>query len=214
MNIDLNNIAQNPLESTTIHDYKCLWKDLTTLPKIKCFLWQCSLNKINCKLNLFKKKIIISPLCDICDLEEDALHIPRNCKTSWDFWLPYHPFTQKFILDFHNINNIFTWLCLNCAETNKLHNQTPWNIFFSFACWHLWIRRNVRLHQPTEVAKNNVIHHNLHMLVTEFFIMGHVTQNPTKTIEPLYISWMPPPLILTPNLTQIALLSLTLEKVL
>lgn len=86
-----------------------LWKKTTCLPKIKTFLWLCSLGKLKCNYTLFKRKITSSLLCSFCSLDETILYILRDCKIAkkhLDFYLNQIQHIHSFSLH----SDPLTWL--------------------------------------------------------------------------------------------------------
>ena len=56
-----------------------IWKVLT-IPKIKCFLWQCYHKSISMRFALAAKGMDVSPLCPICnEALESIIHALRDC---------------------------------------------------------------------------------------------------------------------------------------
>ncbi|XP_042962386.1 uncharacterized protein LOC122296649 [Carya illinoinensis] len=67
-------------------NWTCFWK--FKIPNAtKAFVWRACLESLPTKLNLFKKKIVDSPLCPICcRSEETVAHILWNCSSAMDVW--------------------------------------------------------------------------------------------------------------------------------
>ena len=62
--------------STSASSDKHLWKFIWGFPilkKIKTFLWRLCHNAISIRDNLYKKKIVNSPLCLICHQDKEAI---------------------------------------------------------------------------------------------------------------------------------------------
>lgn len=128
--------AHDHIDNPNTHNSKFdwLWNNLKTLPKIIFFLWLCVQNRVNCFLNLFRKHITPSPLCQFCNHEENTLHILRDCKTAKETWGFYNTFLICNLPTFYTDTNVYTWISTNCCLQTNLNDFTSWNTLFSFIC--------------------------------------------------------------------------------
>ena len=68
-----------------------IWKT-PTIPKIKCFLWQCHHNSILVRAILASRGMDILPSCPICNkAPETILHVLRDCPFAQGFWKSFPP---------------------------------------------------------------------------------------------------------------------------
>ncbi|XP_042952198.1 uncharacterized protein LOC122289281 [Carya illinoinensis] len=69
-----------------VHWWNAIWH-LEVIGKVKHFLWKSVSNLLPTKENLFKKKILDSPLCPVCDRGiETTLHGLWECPVARDVW--------------------------------------------------------------------------------------------------------------------------------
>lgn len=55
-------------------------REVPTAPKVRHFMWKVVRNWVACKANLFRRKCASSPLCPICNKEEETIeHILFRC---------------------------------------------------------------------------------------------------------------------------------------
>ena len=92
-----------------------VWK-VVSLPKIKCFLWQCCHQSILIRAVLSKRGMDIPFLCPMCnDASETIIHALKDCPKAKLFWNSLSlPFPSNL---FYGMN-LIDWLNLNC-KTSK-----------------------------------------------------------------------------------------------
>lgn len=158
------------------------------------FLSLCSLGKIHCNYLLFKKHISSSPLCTHCSTKEDILHILRDCPHAKQFWGYLNQYIHKHIWGFYSETNTYTWIQINCNYRITFKYDTPWNTFFTFACWQLWLSRNSRIFEPQNINRKSTLTPQLvFMFWTEYTSIGPFKPQTTKLPSyPIFISWSPP----------------------
>lgn len=109
-----------------------IWKNAAP-PRVQMFLWLLTRGRIQCRANLFRKKIVDSPNCLHCpNLEETADHIIFNCPFAMQFWNA---------LGFQGDSNFQTSLLYLVQCPTQLPKE-QFNAFISLCCWNLWKRRN------------------------------------------------------------------------
>ena len=63
-----------------------IWKN-SVPPRIQFFMWLVSKGRIQCRANLFRKKVVDSPGCEICGAAEETTdHIILRCPFAKVFW--------------------------------------------------------------------------------------------------------------------------------
>uniref|UniRef100_A0A2N9IFC0 CCHC-type domain-containing protein n=1 Tax=Fagus sylvatica TaxID=28930 RepID=A0A2N9IFC0_FAGSY len=78
-------LGSNAENSVFSHNW--IWK-LNILPKIQLMLWKCAHLSLPVRNVLVRRKIILDPLCEICqESEETILHVFRDCHVAHSFWL-------------------------------------------------------------------------------------------------------------------------------
>lgn len=97
------------------------------------FIWLLTRGRIQCRSNLFRKKIADSPRCALCpSADETPDHIIFGCPFAIQFW------------------NALGFQAVVSLQTQQLHSvrhlpQLPkdqFSAFISLCCWQLWKRRN------------------------------------------------------------------------
>jgi hypothetical protein len=112
--------------------YQFVWKNFA-LPRVRFFGWLITKNRIQCKSNLMRKRVLQEDICAICSTEhETADHIISGCHFAKEFW-------QRI-----------GWQPENIAEVQSLWETTapvpmPRTAFSSLIlliCWELWKHRH------------------------------------------------------------------------
>ena len=109
-----------------------IWK-VPTIPKIKCFLWQCHHNSIPIRSTLAARGMHITLLCHIYEgSTESIVHVLRDCRVARNLrtsLLP--PMSDALFFGLH----LNKWLRLNCCKTNT-HSSSGirWGIIFFLWC--------------------------------------------------------------------------------
>ena len=82
--------------SSKVDEVKWFWKSiwqLKVLNEVKVFLWRACSNVLPTKVNLQKRKVLDSPLCDQCKCRgEGVLHAIWNCDNIREGWV--HSFAE------------------------------------------------------------------------------------------------------------------------
>ncbi|KAF7837557.1 reverse transcriptase [Senna tora] len=121
-----------------------LWKWIWNLgipPKVKNFLWRLCSNALPSLNNLSKRRIVLSPRCQICNQEEESIeHIFLMCPWTRPVW-----FGSRFQWNFNNAQvsrmDIWIWQKLKqirAAGGNWKENQAH----FAMLIWKIWKGRN------------------------------------------------------------------------
>lgn len=82
---------ENPSSShqTPRKQWNALWK-MQTSPKVRIFIWNVCQNAVPSKENLWKRKILPDPICDLCrESMETVEHLHLLCP--WTAWVWSHP---------------------------------------------------------------------------------------------------------------------------
>jgi hypothetical protein len=124
-----------------------IWKNAAP-PRVQLFAWLLVKGRIQCKANLYRKKIVDSPACTVCGADQETPdHIILHCPFAAQFW------STLGLQDVHNLQT----KNLHCFQ--KLQNlpADQYSAFIILCCWQLWKRRN-------EVVFRDV-HQNLRTII-------------------------------------------------
>jgi hypothetical protein len=121
-------------DGNSVPEAKFVWTSRAP-PRVQFFIWLLTQGRIQCRVNLVRKRILDSNICEVCDTHpESADHIIAGCPFASTFWaklgviLPAD--TAGMVRDLPNINRP--------AGVPLKH----FNTFIALCCWHLWKRRN------------------------------------------------------------------------
>ncbi|KAL0011218.1 hypothetical protein SO802_006326 [Lithocarpus litseifolius] len=94
-----------------------VWKTIT-LPKIKCFLWQCIHKSIPAREVLSARVLVVPISCPLCNAHiESIIHILHDCPLANEFW-------DSFLVSIHTstfyCTNLLDWLQINCTKYHSL----------------------------------------------------------------------------------------------
>ncbi|KAK7823380.1 putative ribonuclease h protein [Quercus suber] len=111
--------------------YHIVWK-IPSLPRIKCFLWQCCHQSILVRALLAKRGMNISPICPMCNAAPETIsHALRDCPKVQSFWNSFSPPVSASI--FYG-TQILDWLRLNCKSMQQCDvADLDWAILFPIA---------------------------------------------------------------------------------
>jgi hypothetical protein len=66
--------------------YYDIWRN-STLPRVQLFMWLLTKGRIQCRGNLFKKRIVDNPSCEVCGASEETVdHIIFQCPFAVASW--------------------------------------------------------------------------------------------------------------------------------
>jgi hypothetical protein len=153
---------------------------------VKMFIWRVCHNLLPTKLNLFKKRVIDSPLCPICNqVKESVEHIVWLCPSAVDVWSCGSRKIQKSTCSNMSFANLF-------EELVERFDQQQLEVFAVVArC--IWLRRNEIVHgkiftDPIQLYAKAVMGlEEFHKLNTHLEARREVEQ-----LRPV-VSWIPPP---------------------
>ncbi|PRQ24859.1 putative reverse transcriptase zinc-binding domain-containing protein [Rosa chinensis] len=124
-----------------------IWS-IQTLPKIKHFLWQAVNNAISTYYNLFKRKIVASPICPKCGLAPETIeHIILLCPIAICTWFAC---SLNYKINVQEITSVDRWIeqILKLAGPHK-ELQKSCLTTISFIFWELWKSRCQFIYQAT-----------------------------------------------------------------
>jgi hypothetical protein len=109
-----------------------IWKS-SAPPRVKFFVWLLLQGRIQCRHNLCKKTIVDSPICEVCNSEDETSeHIILRCGFAVAFWeaIGFSWSSDQSIGELYQATR----------PNNILEDQ--FGTFIALCCWQLWKRRN------------------------------------------------------------------------
>ncbi|KAF5477145.1 hypothetical protein F2P56_003817 [Juglans regia] len=180
---DLNK-GQTSYRAKNLKDWTGFWK--LQIPNVtKVFIWKACLESLPTRLNLYKKKIVDSPLCPICSREEESVtHILWSCSSAMDVWSQGPKAFQKCTNSAGCFKDLVEQF-LSSIDTTLME-------LFSMTTRGIWLRRNKMVFEnsfmhPMQVARQAAIH------LTEFKAahFGSKREVEQSLVHPSV--WVPPP---------------------
>ncbi|XP_042944508.1 uncharacterized protein LOC122278379 [Carya illinoinensis] len=165
-------------------DWTDLWK--MQIPNAnKSFLWRACLEALPTKLNLCRKRIVDSPICPICCLEEETTtHALWNCISAMDVWSQSHIFFQKSSFRVDSFKDLFE--CLREQGTQPLME------LFSVISRNIWLRRNKLVFEGSFMHPNLVVSQASLSLAAYKEAQGSRKSTPQASSTRM-TGWYPPP---------------------
>jgi hypothetical protein len=101
-------------------------------PRVRFFGWLVNNGRVQCRVNLARKKIVQDTTCEVCgQAPEDTAHIFLHCGFASSFW------GALGVLIAPDCSNVLLSL-LQPSTVPAKH----YNMFVLLCCWQLWKRRN------------------------------------------------------------------------
>ncbi|XP_004963682.1 uncharacterized protein LOC101781465 [Setaria italica] len=100
-------------------------------PRVKFFTWLLVQERIHCRANLKKKKILTEASCELCGLEETCDHIIFHCSFATSIW-------SSLEIDTSASSVTSLWTVPHPTIAPGKHYST----FLILLCWSLWKHRN------------------------------------------------------------------------
>lgn len=132
---------------TTNDQAKFIWNSRAP-PRVQFFMWLLCHNRIQCRTNLLKKRIVSDAICEICsEAEETAEHIIFHCNIARNFWAAM----GITVLPGQKVEDIHTIPC-----PPGIHQQ-GFETMMALACWQLWKRRNAVIFRDERASPNQLL---------------------------------------------------------
>ena len=162
--------------------------------KIKLFLWRVCQNAISVKENLFKRRIINTPICPICCLERETVeHALLLCPWTTPIW---HGSQLQLLPTPENVSSINKWLL------NLFDEITKQKEFSEQRCasivtilWLIWKGRNAYIFQQQPLKPFEVLNQAV-LLVKEYVsvLRPNPANHNSQSQRGCSSLWRPPPL--------------------
>ena len=80
------------------------------------------------------------------------------------------------------------WLQCNATKTATVRpQQIPWQVYFTFTCWNIWLARNERIFRDLSRSQHSIIYSSV-QAATEFYYLTGTTKR-TQVRFPQNIRW-------------------------
>lgn len=123
------------------------WKSLAP-PRVKLFMWLLLQRRIQCRSVLFRKHIVDSTTCEICNAsEESPEHIIHGCPLGKEVWTKL---------------NLQSMIPLDMCELHTISNSPSapipeFSTFIALICWHIWKARNAKVFRNESQSVDRVL---------------------------------------------------------
>ena len=163
----LSKYIDNP--TTSVMQENKIWRFVWKLPipqKIKLFLWRTCHNAIFVGENLFKRKIMNSPICPICSQEHETVeHASLFCPWTTPIW---YSSQLQFLPTPNNVSRIDMWLVYLFEEISKQIDFSEQRCaLIATMLWLIWKDRNAYIFQQKPLKPLDVLNWAA-LLVTEY----------------------------------------------
>ena len=93
--------------------------------KIKNFVWRACKDSIPTKINLRRRSIAVSPLCDRCTIEEEnRLHALWSCRELDQVWSDSSGWGHWSTSDYVDFHELLSWILENHAQPELFANDS------------------------------------------------------------------------------------------
>ena len=148
--------------------------------KIKNFVWWACKDSIPTKINLRRRSIAVSPLCDRCTIEEEnCLHALWSCRELDQVWSDSSGWGHWSTSDYVDFRELLSWILEN-------HSQPE---LFAMTVWTIWNQRNQIRHHVLSCITDQIAQVALEKL-NEFH---SVLPQPLPALPQSKVVWKPPP---------------------
>ena len=141
-------------------------------------------NRLSTKQFLAFGRPHIDTHCPRCHALETIIHILRDCPWAKEIWsrspglLPLSFFRMP----------LQDWLRCNATKTATVRpQQIPWQVYFTFTCWNIWLARNERIFRDQSRSQHSIIYSSV-QAATEFYYLTGTTKR-TQVRFPQNIRW-------------------------
>jgi len=118
-------------------------------PRVQFFMWLASKGRLQCRANLFKKRIVPTQSCEACQgLEETTDHILLHCPFARGFWNAL----GLSIADGLSVHQLQSLPRIQNVPVKQFSS------FIALCCWELWKRRNALIFRNESLTLRQVLH--------------------------------------------------------
>ncbi|RYR09735.1 hypothetical protein Ahy_B05g078136 [Arachis hypogaea] len=192
-------LARNQENPSTSTDKRDLWREIWKMevpPKIKMHLWKASQNILPVYTILYKKRILDSPLCQICLKQNESVeHALLLCEWVRAVWFGAE---CQCIPTTETVSSLENWLMDNIKKIRAEggEDQEKRISRIGFLLWEVWKSRNDKLFQQKEINPSWTIKKAKLLEYSYWSAAGKKAE--TRTVEirrrnANLVRWRPPP---------------------
>lgn len=182
--------------STSVGVSPFVWKeiwDVKVPQKIKFFLWKLCHNALPVGQNLCKKRIKNSPLCQLCEKEEESIeHMLLFCEWTRVVWFGLQ---VQCVPSRTSVTSIHQWLGKMFTEFDKLQDFKVYaKMSLCCALWSIWKGRNQAIFDSKMPNPNDVLN-KINLLQKDYYDnWANLSRNVQSQGQSIQISraWRPP----------------------
>ena len=154
---------------------KARWNWIWASPcpkKIQIFLWKAQQDRLPTKTFLAFGRPSMDLRCSRCHCPKTTIHILQDCPWAREVW---RQSPDLLPMSFFQLP-LQEWLRQNTTmEGTLLHHHLPWQFYFPFTCWKLWLARNERMFKAHSQTQHSLIF-SLVQAATEFHFLAGTTK--------------------------------------
>ena len=191
-----NNQNQLSLPSSSTSNNPSFWNlvwSIKTPQKVKQFIWRLCNNAIPVRVNLFRRKLVTSPLCPICSQEPETVeHAMLLCPWTQLVWFGSQ---LQFNPSISNLTCISQWLQQKFMLVSETKTFKDYGLaLMANLLWEIWKGRNKFTFQHLGLSPHLTIH-QARVLTNEFLSleMRRGRAFPSQTVKQARKTWRPPP---------------------
>ena len=122
--------------------------------------------------------------CPRCHNSETTIHILRDCSWAKEVWSQSPGILP---LSFFHMP-LQDWLrCNATADKVILTHHLPWNVYFPFMCWKLWLAQNERIFKNKSRSQHSLIYASVQAATEFYFLVGTVSRTQVRFLQ--FIQW-------------------------
>ena len=126
--------------------------------------------------------------CPRCQCPETTIHILRDCPWAKVVW---RQSPGLLPMSFFQLP-LQEWLRRNTTmDGTSLPHHLPWQVYFPFICWKLWLARNERIFKAHSRSQHSLVFSSV-QAATEFHFLAGTTKR-TSVRVPQPVRWKAPP---------------------
>ena len=159
-------VNERPTSSHRVDEmvWKIIWQ-LKVPSKIQIFLWRACSNAIPVRWLLWKRRVVESPICSVCNIEEESVeHLMLGCEWTRGVWFECCPGMR---ICREEISTVDVWLLKIYTELKGRGQERIMNDI-AYVSWQIWKIRCEMVIQRKEVSIHKAID-RIKKAIAEFY---------------------------------------------